>query len=341
MAVRALAVSLAAMVAICARADAEPRVATGPELGLAWDAPTSCPSSASMRARIERRLGRSLDDVVLGISVDVRAHGGRFVARIDLGAVTVANDVRTLTSARCDELADAVAVIVARVAREAAVGRRPAHGNASTARDDVTRDGSDDPPGVQPRVATRSDSADAEVHGDVVAARPRHWAIGARLSAISGIGVVPEVGWGSEIAGYVRRDEAMLEIGEARWLASSQKIRYGTPAQVDVGFQVTAARFGWRPERLPLRAWLAVEVGQMNGSSDTLATSQTGSGRWIAAGSGFGVGWQMAPWIRLVGTTEIDIAFQRVRFTLSDGVVVYQPAPASARATCGLEIGWQ
>src|SRR5438874_218051 len=119
---RALAIALG--VAIAAPAAAEPRVAVGPELGIAWDAPASCPDRASMRTRIERRLGRSLDDVVLGIGVDIRARGGRFVATIDLRAVTVANDVRTLTSARCDELEDAIAVVVARIAREIAGARQ-------------------------------------------------------------------------------------------------------------------------------------------------------------------------------------------------------------------------
>src|SRR2546423_2784927 len=108
---RAIAIVLAGGIGAPAPVAAEPRVAVGPELGIAWDAPASCPDRASMRTRIERRLGRSIDDVVLGIGVDIRARGGRFVATIHLRAVTVANDVRTLTSPRCDGLEDASAVV--------------------------------------------------------------------------------------------------------------------------------------------------------------------------------------------------------------------------------------
>lgn len=312
-----------AIVAIAGR----PAAAQPAELGLAWEAPPSCPDRASMRARIEQRLGRSLDDVALGIDVDVKPQGGRYVARIDLGAVTVANDVRVLTSARCDELADAVAVIVARVAREVADARQIA-----SARRVVER-----------RVALHDAGADepvASAHAAFAAPPPRRWSVGARLSAVSGIGVLPEVGLGAEISGYVRHDAAMFELGETKWLGTTERSRYGEPAQIDVGFQVTAARFGWRPEGLPLRAWADVEVGNMNGNGASLATAQLGSGRWVAAGSGFGVGWQMTKWIRLVGTTEIDIAFERVAFKLDDGLVIYQPAPASARTSVGLEVGW-
>jgi hypothetical protein len=49
----------------------------------------------------------------------------------------------------------------------------------------------------------------------------------------------------------------------------------------------------------------------------------------------------MTKWARLVGTTEVMAAVERVRFSLGDGTVVYAPAPMSARATCGIEVGWQ
>ena len=99
-------------------------------------APAGCPDAASVRARIEQRLGHSIEDMVVGIDVAIAHEHGQFVARIDLGAVTVATDVRTLSSARCDELADAVALIVARVAserparRENARRRGPRNGRA-------------------------------------------------------------------------------------------------------------------------------------------------------------------------------------------------------------------
>jgi len=82
-----------------------PAIASPDRAVIAWQAPQA--SERGERAvTIEQRLGRSLDDVLVGITVAVfRIAAGH--PRIDLRAVTVANDVRTLTSTRCDELADA------------------------------------------------------------------------------------------------------------------------------------------------------------------------------------------------------------------------------------------
>ena len=282
---------------------------------LAWQAPASCPDAASVRARIEQRLGRSLDDYQVGISVDVAPAGGRYIAHVDLRATTLANDVRTLTSTRCDDLANAVAVIVARVANE--IARHP------------------------PRVALRDEATSLAIEAPAALAAPRSWSIGVRLSAISGVGILPDVGLGGELAGYVRRHAALAEVATTRWRHSTQHLTGGGPAHVDVGLDVVALRGGWRPEDLPIRAWAAAEVGRMDGSGVGLANAQVGSGRWFAGGAGFGVAWPMAPWVRLVGMTEVVLAFERVRFRLDDGAVVYYPAPMSARASVGLEVGWQ
>jgi hypothetical protein len=281
---------------------------------LAWRAPAGCPDDASLRARIEQRLDRSLDDVVIGIEVDVALNAGRYTARIDLRAMTVANDVRTLTSVRCEELADAVAVIVTRVASEAIAKRR---------------------------VAIREEQAAAIVVETVEVKKPRMWSIGSRVSAVSGIGVIPKVGTAAEVAIVVRRDNLLAEVAGTRWLHSYAQFHNGAPAVVNVLLDTAAGRFGWRPKDLPLRAWAAVEFGLMAGNSVDLPSQQLESGRWVAAGVGFGVAWQMNKWLRLVGTNESMVAIDRVRFTMGNGIVVYAPSPMSFRASAGIEVGWQ
>jgi len=291
------------------------QVAMADQPGLAWHAPPDCPDAASLRARVEKRLERSLDDVVLGIEVDVAQTGSRYVARIDLRAMTVANDVRTLTSTHCSELADAVAVIVTRVASEAIARKRTA------AREDLQKQFIVEPP---PPAATR-----------------RLWAVGGRFSAVSGIGVIPKVGLAAELAITVRRDNLVAEIAGTRWMDSFAQLHDGAPAVVDVMLDTAAGRFGWRPSHLPLRAWTTVELGMMDGSSTKLPGEQFDSGRWIAAGAGFGVAWQMTKWMRLVGSNETMLAIDRMRFRTGAGMVVYAPSPMSFRASVGLEVGWQ
>jgi hypothetical protein len=297
---------------------AGPRVAVTSQPALAWRAPAGCPSADDLRARVEQRLERSLDDVALGVEVDVTQAAGRYLARIDLAAVTVANDVRTLTSKRCSELTDAVAVIVARVAGEQIARQRIAFAEDS------------EPIIVDSYVASRSE-----------AAAPRRWTLGARVSGVSGIGVLPQVGLGGELTVTLRADRHLAELGATRWFSSSSQLHTGRPAKVDVDLDVAVARYGWRPHELPLRAWLGVEVGNMKGGDVQLDNAQLAGGRWVAAGAGFGIAWQMTPWIRLLGTTEAMIAIERVRFSNGEGMVMYAPAPMSFRTTCGLEVGWQ
>jgi hypothetical protein len=286
-----------------------------PKPGLAWRAPDGCPDAGSLRARIEQRLERSLDDVVIGVEVDVALTAGSYVARVDLRAMTVANDVRTLKSKRCSELADAVAVIVSRVASDAIARKRVA------AREDLQKQFVVDP--APP------------------AAKPRLWSVGARLSAVSGIGIIPKVGGAAELAIVVRRANFLAELAGTRWLDSFAQFHDGAPAVVDVLLDTAAARAGWRPLHLPLRAWAAVEMGMMDGASNTLPSEQFDSGRWIAAGFGFGVAWQMNKWLRLVGTNETMLAIDRMRFKTGNGMIVYAPSPMSFRAAVGVEIGWQ
>lgn len=282
---------------------------------LTWRAPAGCPDSASLRARVEQRLERSLDDVVVGIEVDVALNAGNYVARIDLRAMTVANDVRTLESKQCSELADAVAVIVTRVASEAI---------------------------AKHRVAVREDDAPTMIVDTApLPPKPRMWSVGGRVSAVSGIGVIPKVGVAAELAVTVRRDDLLAELAGTRWLDSYAQFHDGAPAVVNVFLDTAAARVGWRPKHLPIRAWTTLEVGMMDGSNAKLPSEQLESGRWIAAGAGFGVAWQMTKWVRLVGTNETMLAIDRVRFTMGDGLVVYAPSPMSFRAAAGIEVGWQ
>jgi hypothetical protein len=305
---------------------AGPAAADGTSHQLGWRAPKGCPDARSIRARVEKRLDRSLDDVSVGVEVDVEKHHGSYTATIDLRAITVANDVRTLTSKRCGELADAVAVIVARVASDAIAQKQTAI---------IDMD-----PAAGPS-NEREEPARVDVLVPTTPPPPRPWTLGARVSGVSGIGVIPKVGLGGELAVTLRVHDTLAEVAATRWATSVAQFHDGAPAKVAVELDAASARYGWRPTAMPLRAWLSVETGAMRGTGAVLPNQQLESGRWLAAGAGFGIAWQMRPWIRLVGATETMVAVERVRFSMGDGIVVYAPSPMSFRTMCGLEVGWQ
>lgn len=77
---------------------------------LAWQAPDACPGAADARARVEKRLGEPMERFVVGITVAIDSDPRGYVAHVG---------ERTLTSDTCDDLTDAVALVVARIATEA------------------------------------------------------------------------------------------------------------------------------------------------------------------------------------------------------------------------------
>lgn len=289
-----------------------------------WTAPAGCPSTVEVRARIEHRLGELSIDDVGAIEVVVTRHAGRFTAAIDTRAISIAGNGRTLTAARCDELADAVALIVARLATEANDQRRAqptAPAFAATVR--ISRDTL-----ALALPATRE-------------RQPIAWTGGFRALALSGIGMTPSVGVGADLSAFVQRDTAFAELGYARWAPRPMQVLPSADGLIEFDLQLVALRGGWASTRMPLRAWAGLELGQMHGRGPALRTPASGVGRWIAISSGFGVGWPISPRTRLVGTFEVAVPVERAEFKFMDGSEVREPAPISARSALGLEVAWR
>ncbi len=286
------------------------------ESGFVWEAPEPCPGVAEVRARIEVRLGTPVDGSVHGIAVEIGREGDQFVARIDTRGDAAANPGRTLTSARCDELADAVAVVVARLATE-----------ARERRDELARRKAAGPVAV---------AAAAPARG-----APGPWGGGVRAVGVSGIGILPGVGLAGELALHGRRGSYFAELAGTLWARRAKYLADGAPGAVDVGLITVALRAGWSPTDKYIRGWAVGEAGPMTGEGISLNDPRIGAGRWTAAGGGFGVVWPMFERVRLVGSVEFLYAFEQVRFILLDGEEVYSPSDYVARCSLGLEFGWR
>ncbi len=183
-----LAVTVVALT-LSSRATAEP---------MRWDAPAGCPDAAGERHRIERRRGESLDTIDLDeVTAAIERTANGYTAELALPS----GEIRRLRAATCGEIAEAIAVIVARVA----VDKRP------------------------PEVAV---VPPAEVADDLVAvpaaASPhphrRAWTFGARVSTLGTVGVVPGVGFGGELVASLHRKNGFAELGGARWLDGSEQL---------------------------------------------------------------------------------------------------------------------
>lgn len=302
------------------------------DVGFLWHAPPTCPVAEDVSARIERRLGAtdehparraSIDVALAGIEIAIVREHGLYVAHVDARAVTVANAVRTLRSRRCDALADAVAVVLARLVSElrdrAPIAAAP-------------------PPAEEPVLEVLVDDEPTPFEHPVVhhvlppreEPAPRTWGGGLRLVGMSGIGALPGVNLGGELGGYVRYGERFAEAAYSRWAPE------GGGA---IKLQVVTLRAGWGPEGVPLRAWGAVELGAM--SDDMSIEPSGGSDRWTAIGGGFGVAWPMSAYARLVGAIELMFPVGTGRITLDSGPEVWRPSRAAARSSLGIEVGFR
>jgi hypothetical protein len=175
-------------------------------------------------------------------------------------------------------------------------------------------------------------------------ATAERWGGGIRLTGLSGIGALPGVNFGGEVAGLVRRDELFAELALGRW--KPEETRMVADTNVELALVVWTVRAGWASMKMPLRAWALAEVGEVAGISkmpgviSRMVMGDTPRARqWAAVGAGFGVAWPLSNQARVVGNLEFAVPVKRDVLMLDEGT--YEPDPMAARYSIGLEVGWR
>lgn len=181
-------------------------------------------------------------------------------------------------------------------------------------------------------------------------ATTERWGGGIRLTGLSGIGALPGVNFGGEVAGLVRRDEMFVELGLGSWRPEDPYYVTTADQTVALKLDVWTLRAGWASMDKPLRAWVLGEVGEVAGTPGMIhmpgVVSRMVMGetpterRWAAVGGGLGVAWPLSTQARLVGNFELAIPVNHDKLMLDrDGA--YEPDPLTARYAIGLEVGWR
>ena len=276
---------------------------------LTWQAPDRCPTAPQVEARIEQRLGAPLDQLDHAIAATVTRDGDVLVAHVELVAPGD-REARTLAAPSCDELVDAIAVIVTRLAR---VHARPAVAVIDT----------ELPPLPAPP--------------PIVEQSPP-WTLGARLAGLAGIGMLPSAAYGAEVAAHVARGPASAELAYSRWARSAGPSMSQTLGGIAVDFAATTARLGYRLGPLPVSARAETELGWMRGTGMGTLGGRTGRVTWVAAGAGLAADWRATPWLRLIAAADAFVAIDRPRFELPDAAPVYEAGQLSGRVSMGIEV---
>ena len=279
------------------------------DIDLAWHAPAGCPDEAAMRASIVHHLDAPPEQVELAVTVEIVSSAEGFVAHLSAG-----DEQRELTSASCSELADALAVIVAR-----------------TAADHVAP-----PPPPAPSVPKPPPPPTEVVIAVSPTPRRLEWNAGVRVAVLAGNGVSPDADVAGEVAAWASFRQFRGELAVERWWATTAELASGAGVQVDL--TAVAARVGWSPVRR-VQTWLVAEVGSQHGMGIGFQDPSGGSGRWLAAGAGVGAYWPIAPHVAAVVAGELEVAIERTSFAVAGGTI-YQTPRLAERLRLGLELSW-
>ncbi len=304
-----------------------------------WQAPAGCPDEASVRARIDARLASPLGagDAIDATVTVVRA---RRSLRAQVSVWTPAVDVeRVLVAGQCDELADAVAVVLARAVAEAralapARVEEPELTWEPPVRPERRREAAESKDGDGP--STRSSGPRSGRTGE--RARPDG---GMRPSVVSGAGISPRVGYGLELSAWFVWGSGAVEVSGTRWLERLAALPPSQRFGAAIGLDSLAARACWNPERYGPRVCVLGEVGTMSGRGVGLFDSRVGEAVYSAAGIGLSLRTRLRAHVALVGGFDMLRAIDRPRFVLDRGTLLFQPDPLAGRVALGVELGWR
>ena len=211
---------------------------------------------------------------------------------------------------------------------------------STTGTEEVSRDAELAPPSAVPPSAAPPSAVRRTF------ATTAEWGGGVRVTGLSGIGALPGVNYGGELAAQLRHDELFAELAFGWWKPEKTHVVTSASSHIDLGLDVWTLRGGWASTTMPLRGWVLAEVGEIAGASampGVVARMMTGDvpqeRRWQAIGAGFGVAWPISDTARLFGMIELAVPIERATVMLDTGP--YAPDPLAARSSAGLEVGWR
>lgn len=308
--------------------------------GIEWTVPAECPLYVELVARIEARLGSELPTSSPRMRVIIRGtQGKRLVATVwqvlESGQGT---EPRTFSNDACGPLTEAVALVIARVMRDsiaAAAIPPPREVEEPPEAAVVTAFPASRRADPSPLPRERAPAAPYVPPPRSVADAPlAPMGFGARMLVVSGVGTVPGVGVGGELALFARRRNVFGEVALTRW---SERASAGglTTEPAAVGLDVMAARLGYVPEHTLLRAWAVTEVGRWTSPYEMPTRAH------VAVGAGAAVAWPITDEVRVVGVFEATMTVVRDPFlAVPGGPEIHRPSAGAARCSLGFEFGW-
>jgi hypothetical protein len=322
--VRPVLASLVVMVAFAAFAAtglAQPR---GPNVELEWDAPPGCPTKQEILDAVARQTP-SADP-----SPTIRTIRARAVVEKTSGTtgwrvvLTTPSGERAIEGNTCDELGDAVALILA-LAIDPTRSPPPPPSTSSS------------PP---PPLPTASPTASATAPDNTPAGAPGtppKLAVGVAQTA--DIGVLPSAGIGVELAAAVRLRPIRLELAGAYW-ATNRATVFTTSAGGDFRMMSAAARgcVTGPLSDFELGGCGGLGIDRVSADSFGPIATSNGDGAWLAVEALGRAAWVIRPWIALQLGIGLHFPLSRPAYVIEGIGFVHRPSQITLRQGLGLEL---
>lgn len=286
--------------------------ATSSDVDLAWSAPATCPARAEMEERIARIVGASPDaraHEVMTASVVITSEGAGFRADVKVGAGA---STRSVAGATCNEVADAVALIIA-----LAIDPRSLDREAPTPASPVT--------------------TPKEVPAALV---PRRRVVHAGAAAMIDAQTLPATTLGAEIFAGWSPPHLSLEANaaisaSARGTIDAQPAKGADFTLVHAGVRACYAIFDARFDVGPCASggvdWIIASGFGAQAPAD-------GTGRVFVGGLGARVTFEATAWLSLRLVAEALAPSARPRFEIDNAGDVYRTSGSLFRASLGLAL---
>lgn len=279
-------------------------------VGLTWEAPPSCPSESTVRDAIQQWLSEpgAVDLRSIHVVARVRPHPSGFVLDLSFESKSGAGK-ETLVAARCETLADIVALKVALAA------------------DPIGILETSEPETTTPRVVRRTSPARVEY--------------AARVSVGAGFGPLPGVGPAASVVGAVVWRSGRIELGAGYW--SPETTTYELRPDIGAYFSLAAAmlRACATPKlgNVEFPVCSGLEAGDLRGEGFGVDRVETADRPWLGLSLGPAVSIPLASQLFL--WLEGDAVLGLVRpagYGVRNLGTLYGPEIGAARAWAGLEV---
>lgn len=326
-----------------------------------WRAPPSCPDEASVRAGVERYVGRPLAEIRgRRLSIIATAHPAESYWSMTIYTVTAeGTQERSIRYAHgCSPLADAAAVLIAMTIDPQVLGRLDA-----AALELVTRE-ADVPAVVEPRApepeptpAPRPEPpadrppdppvaapvAPAPTFNPPVAAPPRPRARprgAARVGGSLGWGDLPSTGGGLGLALALRLGRFQAELTGGGWFLRSVSLDLAGSSGAKFDLWTLGLRAGYIVpvgRRLEVPLQLGLEAGQIHVRGVRLVGPGDARTPWLAIVFSPGLTVILRDFVAVVLGLELLVPATRPRFVVENAGELFRPAPIGLRGALGLE----